>query len=319
VITLDTPNNGANITRVDRAALAGAMTYLTKVLVAWGNGTPLTGAISKLGNILFLNVPASTVMAFDAAVPATTDLTPGSYYLNTLNSRSEGFRRVGIEGASRWRFVEWRLAGDRSCNPEDSCGGRATYVYANAAYYSLLSCQFVAWFFGYYDWAYACGTSAFIMDYIDLFWYTYTSFGDSSDGIVQSAGQFYNRASFNHNISDADSHSAVSKSDKVRKVLETSMQNEFNILPKWCMSGAASPASFSVADLGGSSQSFTVTTGSPCPWTAVSSVPWITIKSGGSGNASGTVVFSVDINLSPVSRTGTTTMTGLGTPPLRCP
>jgi len=41
-------------------------------------------------------------------------------------------------------------------------------------------------------------------------------------------------------------------------------------------------------------------------------VPWITVNSGQSGNASGTVTFSADINLSQAARTGMITITGLG-------
>ena len=50
---------------------------------------------------------------------------------------------------------------------------------------------------------------------------------------------------------------------------------------------------------------------SGCPWTAVSSVPWIAINSGANGTASASVTISSDVNLSPVARTGTITITGL--------
>jgi pimeloyl-ACP methyl ester carboxylesterase len=311
VIANETPNNGAWITQFERAALAGAMTDLARILVSWGSGTPLSGAVSSLGNALILGVPPITVLAFDAAIPATSDLQPGSPYLFNLNSRSEPFRNVGIKAASRWRFVEWRLIGDGACNPESACGGRAAYYYANGVYYGLLACWIIGLIFQLPDLVYFCGTTAFIMDYIDLFWYVYTSWGDSSDGMVQLGGQHYNNAYSNRLIADADSHRGATKSDKVRAMLDYALQFDFNLIPRWCQTGSAWPSSFSLPDIGGSG-SFSLSTGNLCPWTAVSSVPWITITSGASGTASGTVTFSAEINLSPVARTGTITITGLG-------
>jgi len=169
----------------------------------------------------------------------------------------------------------------------------------------------IAMLFGDIDSAVSCDLGAFIMDYIDFFWYVYTSWNDYSDGIVNGAGQYYNNATANRRIGNADSHVGAVRSDKVRAMLDYSLQNDFGLIPKWCQTGSVSPPSLSMSYLGGS-QTSSLSTGSPCPWTAVSSVPWITLTSGASGNASGTVGFSVDINLSPVSRTGTITITGLG-------
>ena len=69
-----------------------------------------------------------------------------------------------------------------------------------------------------------------------------------------------------------------------------------------------SPTGKSVGSAGGTG-SFTVTTAAGCTYTAVSSVPWITINSGGSGSGSGTVSFTVAANAGG-SRTGTITVGG---------
>jgi hypothetical protein len=53
-----------------------------------------------------------------------------------------------------------------------------------------------------------------------------------------------------------------------------------------------------------------VTIGGSCGWTAASSVPWITIASGGSGTGPGTVSYNVAANTSTASRTGTLTISG---------
>jgi len=131
---------------------------------------------------------------------------PGSTFLTSINSRNEAafFQpRVGIEGASRWRFVLYREIADHFCYPESACGGRAAYNYANGTYNGLVTCSILGIIFGDDDLAYDCAVTALWMDYIDLFWYTYTSFGDTSDGIVNGAAQYYNNATPNHLIHDA--------------------------------------------------------------------------------------------------------------------
>ncbi len=311
VITLNTPNRGAWITQWERALLAGAMTDLAKILVFWARGTPLSDAVFTLGNALILGVPAITVLAFDAAIPATGDLRPGSPYLFNLNNRSELFRNAGIESAARFRWVWARLLGDRLCNPESACGGRAFSNYANGVYFGLHVCRILALIFNRIDIYIRCAVLAFYMDLIDFFWYVFTSWGDTSDGMVQGGSQRYAQAVVNRRIGGADSHMGSTKSDKVRLMLDTSLQNDFFLIPRWCQTGSAWPSNLSVPDIGGSG-SFTISTGSPCPSTAVSDVPWISVTSGASGTASRTVTFSAEINLSPVARTGTITITGLG-------
>ena len=53
----------------------------------------------------------------------------------------------------------------------------------------------------------------------------------------------------------------------------------------------------------------TVTIGTGCAWTAMTTDSWISITSGSSGTGSGTVRFSVGLNLG-ASRTGTITIAG---------
>jgi hypothetical protein len=69
---------------------------------------------------------------------------------------------------------------------------------------------------------------------------------------------------------------------------------------------ALSPASSGTIVSGGGSDSFTVTTGTGCTWTAATSSSWIHITSG-SGTSSGTVSYTVDANAG-ASRTGTITV-----------
>jgi hypothetical protein len=69
-----------------------------------------------------------------------------------------------------------------------------------------------------------------------------------------------------------------------------------------------SAISQSFASAGGTGQ-INVTSGSGCPWTAISNVSWITISGGGTGTGAGAVNFNVAANNTP-QRTGTITVAG---------
>ena len=64
------------------------------------------------------------------------------------------------------------------------------------------------------------------------------------------------------------------------------------------------------AKAGGDEDTFGVTAGSGCPWTAASNVPWITVTSGASGNGNGTVGYTVARNTTNANRSGTITIAG---------
>lgn len=69
------------------------------------------------------------------------------------------------------------------------------------------------------------------------------------------------------------------------------------------------PASQSFLSSAGS-YSVAVTAASGCPWTAASSVDWMTIVSGSGGNGPGTVSYAVASNTSPNSRSASMTIAG---------
>lgn len=68
------------------------------------------------------------------------------------------------------------------------------------------------------------------------------------------------------------------------------------------------PAS-AAAEAGGNTATLPVTTGGSCPWTAASSVPWLSVISTGSGLGSGVVSYAVAPNPG-AARTGTITVAG---------
>jgi hypothetical protein len=70
-----------------------------------------------------------------------------------------------------------------------------------------------------------------------------------------------------------------------------------------------SPASHAFTAAAGS-DSVALTAARGCPWTAVSNAPWLRVISGGSGDGSGTIAYSVDANPAPSARTGVLTIAG---------
>jgi hypothetical protein len=72
---------------------------------------------------------------------------------------------------------------------------------------------------------------------------------------------------------------------------------------------SVTPSSVSVPSTGSAGISVSVTASTGCPWTAASTVAWISIASGSSGTANGTAIFTVAAN-SGAARTGTVTVAG---------
>ena len=76
-----------------------------------------------------------------------------------------------------------------------------------------------------------------------------------------------------------------------------------------CVVSVAPGASDPIAAAGGAG-SFSVTAGAACPWTAASTVPWLTVTAGSPGTGPGTVQFSVSANATGAARSGTITVGG---------
>ena len=85
-------------------------------------------------------------------------------------------------------------------------------------------------------------------------------------------------------------------------------QHYFVVNPIGCNYGVI-PTSATMDQSGGSG-SVNLSAAAGCPYASTSNVPWITITSGGSGVAPGTVNYSVTPNTTPVGRTGTISIGG---------
>ena len=116
VITLESPNNGARVANLSPSELALIMLPFAQLLA------DAVGCQPNEPDLLCATAEAvvtvgSPILAYsiDPSFPAKQDLKPNSTYLNTLNSHSESFVRVGIEAHSQRRWALYRLVGDLHC------------------------------------------------------------------------------------------------------------------------------------------------------------------------------------------------------------
>src|SRR4051812_2260230 len=74
-------------------------------------------------------------------------------------------------------------------------------------------------------------------------------------------------------------------------------------------SSTVTPTTFSIGPEGGS-RTLSVISGTQCPWSAASTVTWMTVTDGASGSGIGAVTFTVAANASGATRMGTLTVAG---------
>jgi pimeloyl-ACP methyl ester carboxylesterase len=326
VAQLDSPNTGVLLLYNGMQDIDNALVNkFDNILYDAGCASPYDSPwcfIAYLGG--YYGIPVAVSYGFDASIPATTDLQIGSSYLNSLNSTTEKFPRVGISGDSDKRWVLFRLAGDSVCYPDDdTCGGRVVADYAEYAYDTLWALWAYYTFVcdpNYYDCADAAAEVMFVindMDDLDNFWNDLTAGSDASDGIVQGASQTYPNATQNYVISGADTHVGATRSPLDRAMLDTALSQQFFTPPSGCsFTASASPTSFPFY---GGQIAITVT-GSPsnattCSVSAVSNAPWM--EAWGSPYVTYrtstnpiTLTWIADINLGQDTRTGTLSVGG---------
>ncbi|HEX8694791.1 MAG TPA: alpha/beta hydrolase [Longimicrobium sp.] len=233
VITLSTPHQGALLARNGRQALSG---YLNGQLnrLYFGCQSPYQDVGCYIAYIIGnYAVDQALQWAIDAALPGQIDLQPNNSFVQQLNSTPEAFTRVGIESYANKRFVLARLAGDRICNPESACGGRAFASYAQWGYSGFVSCSVIASLLGYWNTAYWCAYIYRRMDDVDRGWDQITAPGMTSDGIVQGPSQVYPNANQQYPINGGDSHLGGTRSDKMRDRLVSALSNNFAVPRKF--------------------------------------------------------------------------------------
>lgn len=187
-----------------------------------------------------------------AALPVTRDMGPSSPFIRDLNRMDEPFVRVSIQNVADPRWVAFRVVGDALCDPDSNCGGRAWARYAQNVYVALRTCTPLAItlgfidpqnFFFYQRVAAMCSHLAGILDSIDNYWNGFYAYYSGGDGIVDSRAQIWPGA-LTVSIRNADAHTGVIKSDKVRDQTIAVLDQQFQV-PRRSSPVVVSAASFS--------------------------------------------------------------------------
>lgn len=234
VITVDTPNLGAFIAETGPYA---AMIELQPLLCLF----PDTVACG-LGAFQIANAVNFIV---DLTMPAFADLSPGSQFLNTLNSSPEYAPRISIESHANKRWVMYRLMGDWLSTPGDPLLGNDVYYFVQGVYYyevARAAVDAIGLGFSFFNpiswgdiWYFiqdlvhrleVIGT----MDAEDFLWDVATgAVGDSSDGLVPGGSQQYPNATARYIIPNADTHTGNMKSDYVKSAIESALAQQFAV------------------------------------------------------------------------------------------
>ncbi len=320
VVTLDTPNQGADIAITGGPVILAGLEFLgTYLWDVTGCSSPDDNFVCYLAAVVFFGAPLAADDWY-STLATIQDLTPGSTFLNQLNSYGENFPRAGIVAYTPMRWNETRILDDKlflaaGCYPETGCGERAIAGVTDIVYDEVVGLFVFCIFEEIFDpnnadfWAQEALYFFEIligMDAVDGFWNIIVSGLSPSDALVQASSENYPYTSaVQYPIYGADSHTGATTSTYARSTLDQVLAGtQFQVPTQASCAFTLSPSSLSISSAGGTS-SFNLTTGSGCQWSAISQTPWINITSGSSGTSSGSVSFSIPANPVDIPRTGT--------------
>src|SRR6266540_786572 len=159
-------------------------------------------------------------ITINATAPVVNDIQPGSPYLNTLNSHSEGFARAGIQDYSWDKWTLFRMIGDSK--PGTFGDGRRLVKDVDRTYHFAIKCAVVSGIFGFVwhgSWRVtaACASFAAQLKGVDLVYKALSVPHESGDGAVPGSSQIYPNAPVDNQfgVRDADSHLGVLKSGSI--------------------------------------------------------------------------------------------------------
>ena len=196
VLTITTPHDGLPLARNGRRIVNSLLTsHINSVLdhiagSCWRK--QFEWVCVRLDEAKQTFVPNVINYAFDAVVPMSADVAPGSPFLTGLAGRSEGFLGYSVEVHSQgaWKFI--RLLGDWRCHPASSCGGNSLQNVMETIYDVLRYC-------GSNDIARLikpglsekCRNVRWSLSRLNGLYERLTAPGDVSDGVVPGKSQQY--------------------------------------------------------------------------------------------------------------------------------
>ncbi|HEX8452991.1 MAG TPA: alpha/beta hydrolase [Longimicrobium sp.] len=228
VISVSTPHRGVPVMRLGRPALNTMMTFAAVGLLASCQVRNHSGC-----NTQQALATLSGRYGIDAMWPVAHQMVPGSAYLQTLNSASEGWRKISMEQHTSQRWAFWRVYKDLNCyGPEAPCGGRDAVRKLDKTYKNLIAQTVVTGILGFviqglHTYTVIYGMAVAGLNAMDWIWDAVTSPGDGSDGVVPNRSQEYPGANRREIITNADSHDAAKKSvDKAISRLKQVLRDE---------------------------------------------------------------------------------------------
>jgi len=346
VITMDTPNQGADIGLTGPAGLGAGLEWLSNFLYgqigcesAYDNYGCFFASVSSAGG--------SQILAFGAldSVGAVRDLTPNSQFLQDLNSKAsqESFQQAGIIGYSPQQWLVARI-GDNfltgitglsdSCYPEVMCGEDGAVVYTEYFFDEVEADLVLNLFlalesqYEYCDDSYDCPgfanymysteqkiatdyTVLELMEGINLLYDVGVAPDLSgSDGIVQASSQFYPSPNAQqYPIQPSHSHTGVTRSQYDHATMDQILVQQFNVQTTANCAYAVSQSLFSLSANGGT-ESFVLTTSQGCPWSVASQGPWLILNSAATGMSTATVSFTAQPNPLNIARQASINIVG---------
>lgn len=335
VISVDTPHQGAYLTIGGPSTIASVSESLAlKLFGQFGCLSPYDNDACYIAALIYFGIDGVAQLAI-SSVGALNDLTPGSFFLNQLNSGAETFQQAAVIGKTPQRWLVTRVADNfitGSPNPEAAFGERNIADITEVVYDVILGDFFIQaftqepmWFdYCYYEGgidngdpycdenypAEAALWDAQILDTMDKVDSYYNQSiappGDGSDGFVQNSSQRYpSPTAVQYTINGADSHTSAVRSDFDHQALDYLLTNVYQVLTPGSCSFSTNISQIS-APVSGGSFSFSLNTSQGCPWSAVSQSPWLSIAPGSaSGTSSAVVAFDVQPLATSVPRNGT--------------
>lgn len=196
VIAVASPHLGLPLARNSRAVVSSQLSnYLNTVLAQIGGSCwrkEFAWLCPTLNDALLTLVPRIVNFAFDATVPMSSDVKPGSVFLTQLNARNEAFLKYSVEVESQgaWKFI--RMMGDWRCEPEDRCSGHHLQNAMESIYDVLRVCgsnEIVRIMKA--GLAEKCHSVRWSLSALNLTYERLTSPNDGSDGLVPAKSQRY--------------------------------------------------------------------------------------------------------------------------------
>jgi hypothetical protein len=196
VVAISSPHLGLPLALNGRSVVGNVLgAHLQAVITSIGGSCgrrEFAWLCEDITDVALTFVPKVVNYAFDAAIPMSAQVRPGSQFLSALNSAPEPFLKYSVEVESQgaWKFV--RMLGDWKCNPEDRCSGNHLQNMMESAYEVLRRCgsNEIAKLLSP-SISSRCRNVRWSLNNVNTVYERFIAPGDNSDGLVPAKSQAY--------------------------------------------------------------------------------------------------------------------------------